>query len=186
MRFLRSKKKSSQPDDILLAEYRLTGNPQVMEVLFDRYSHLAFAVCMKYLKDEEDSKDAVLHIFERMHSDLLRYEVQRFSHWLYVLTRNYCLKQLKAKTPTSGLESIPAEEPGDDEPMLDAEMLRKLDDALSALNEGQRLCIRLFYLEERTYQEIASTTGYDIKLVKSHIQNGKRNLRNFLTRHGNA
>jgi RNA polymerase sigma-70 factor (ECF subfamily) len=182
MRFLRSKKTSAQSDEALLEEYRRTGERSVMETLFDRYCHLAFAVCMKYLKNEEDSKDAVLHIFERMHADLAKYRVERFSHWLYVLTRNYCLKELKSRKPLAAVEELPdtvEEAPEND---FTPELLGRLGEALSSLNEGQRVCIRLFYLEEKTYQEIAGQTGYDLKQVKSYIQNGKRNLRKYLTR----
>src|SRR5436190_20772702 len=131
MRFLRSKKKSALSDDELLEEYRRTGERSIIETLFDRYCHLALAVCMKYLKNEEDSKDAVLDIFERMHTDLARYHVKQFSHWLYVLTRNYCLKVLKSRKAVVPAEDLPetgvTDDAADD---LTPERLATLDTAL--------------------------------------------------------
>ena len=55
-----------------------------------------------------------------------------------------------------------------------------LTKALSKLSEHQLICIKLFFYEKRSYQEIAEETGYELKKVKSYIQNGKRNLKNFL------
>jgi RNA polymerase sigma-70 factor (ECF subfamily) len=55
-----------------------------------------------------------------------------------------------------------------------------LEKALSNLNDEQRTCIDLFYYKQKTYQEVASITGYDLNKVKSAIQNGKRNLKIFM------
>ena len=51
--------------------------------------------------------------------------------------------------------------------------------ALNSLNDSQKICIDQFYLQKKSYQEIVLHTGYDIKKVKSCIQNGKRNLKLF-------
>ena len=52
-----------------------------------------------------------------------------------------------------------------------------LEKAIEELNEDQRKCIKLFYLKERSYNEIVDETGYSLNEVKSFIQNGKRNLK---------
>jgi RNA polymerase sigma-70 factor (ECF subfamily) len=58
--------------------------------------------------------------------------------------------------------------------------LTAMQEALQQLNHEQQVCVTLFYLEKRSYTEIASETGYSMMQVKSHIQNGKRNLRLLL------
>ena len=60
------------------------------------------------------------------------------------------------------------------------QVLLKLNDAIEQLKSKQKECIELFYLQEKSYIEIAELTGYEIKKVKSYIQNGKRNLKIFL------
>jgi RNA polymerase sigma-70 factor (ECF subfamily) len=60
--------------------------------------------------------------------------------------------------------------------------LDQMSDALLKLNKEQQLCVTLFYLEKKSYQQIASQTGYSMMQVKSHIQNGKRNLKLLLER----
>jgi RNA polymerase sigma-70 factor (ECF subfamily) len=49
--------------------------------------------------------------------------------------------------------------------------------AIASLNEKQRICIEMFYLGNKSYHEIVTVTGFDTNDVKSHIQNGKRNLK---------
>jgi RNA polymerase sigma-70 factor (ECF subfamily) len=60
------------------------------------------------------------------------------------------------------------------------ERLRALPSALDRLAAGQRRCLELFYLEGYSYAEVASRSGFALNEVKSHIQNGKRNLRMLL------
>jgi len=188
MRFLRSKKNLDIPDSELLEAYRHSPQSQIIEILFERYCHLAFAVCMKYFKNEEDSKDAVMHLFARMPEDLRKYRVDHFSHWLYIITKNYCLKELKNRKNFSSLEDAGLADTGSVHPDAEEDFdltplhLQQLDRALAALSKEQMECVKLFYLEERTYKEIADQTGYSLKQVKSFIQNGKRNLRNYLER----
>ena len=59
-------------------------------------------------------------------------------------------------------------------------LIEQLDMALNKLNKEQGNCIKLMYLENKSYREIADITGYSMKEVKSYIQNGKRNLKNYL------
>ena len=59
--------------------------------------------------------------------------------------------------------------------------LEEMNGALMQLKEGQKICVELFYLEEKSYQEIVDQTGYSMLEVKSFIQNGKRNLKIMLS-----
>ena len=52
-----------------------------------------------------------------------------------------------------------------------------LETAIEELYEDQRKCIELFYLKEKSYNDIVDITGYTMNEVKSFIQNGKRNLK---------
>ena len=55
--------------------------------------------------------------------------------------------------------------------------------AVAALSVEQRRCIELFFYQDQSYQQIAEKTGYELKKVKSYIQNGKRNLRIYLEKY---
>jgi RNA polymerase sigma-70 factor (ECF subfamily) len=60
-------------------------------------------------------------------------------------------------------------------------VLQHLKEGMDVLKDEQRTCVELFYLKECSYNEIANVTGFDLNEVKSHIQNGKRNLKNYIT-----
>jgi RNA polymerase sigma factor (sigma-70 family) len=187
MFFRRSHKKSHFTDEELIHQYQLTRDTFYIGELYQRYTHLVYGMCLKYFKEEEDSKDAVMQIFEKLLQVLKTQEVTKFQPWLHVLVRNYCLMELrKRKTrDTTYLDPLAEVNPGilnttqeDNFPL--EEQLQQLENGLYHIPEAQRTCIELFYLQKKCYQEIAAITGYNLNKVKSYIQNGKRNLKIYL------
>lgn len=96
-----------------------------------------------------------------------------------MIAKNHCLMKLRdrqGKVPVE-LTDTPAEET-DREALLQNDVtLDLLEEALEELNAEQQQCVTLFYLEKKSYQEISDREGYSLMQVKSHIQNGKRNLK---------
>jgi RNA polymerase sigma factor (sigma-70 family) len=180
------------PDEELVSLFKETGDNSIVGELYNRYAHLLFGTCMKYLKSESDSKDALMHVFEKLFDSLKTYEIVNFKSWIYSVTKHHCLYLLKKHNEYSFEEKdliwkTPKEfvEFGDDLTLhgrLDnADETKKLNDAIGELKEEQRICIELFYLQEKSYQEVQDITQFSFKEVKSHIQNGKRNLRIMLS-----
>ena len=181
MRFIKSGKESLKTDDELISAFRLSRNPLYIGILFDRYSHLVFAVSMKYLKNEEDCKDIVIQVFEKLHHDLITYEIYHFSSWLHTVTKNHCLRFLSGKKYSIvDSEKIPDHPEVDNDDVFGKEYLPHLDEAIHLLKEEQRICIELFYIQNMSYQKISERTKFTLNEVKSHIQNGKRNLKMIL------
>lgn len=170
-------------DEALLEQYRTTRDTRIHAELFCRYTTLVYGVCRKYLEDPEDAKDAVLQIFEKLLQTLLTEKPEKFRPWLYTVTKNHCLMALR-KTKTIPLEQLP--EPGfmENEDKLNPKetehQMNRLQQAQLQLPPGQQECIRMFFLEEKSYKEITELTGYTLNEVKSHIQNGKRKLKLML------
>ncbi len=177
-------------DEELIRQYKETGEKHFVGVLFKRYSHLVFGVCMKYLKNEEDAEDASMEIFEELFEKLDSHDVEYFNGWIYSVSKNKCLMVLrKKKNVTSKKWNVYDNyyaENVENEPLWHHEedekkgLLKKLEEALINLKTEQQYCIRLMYLENRSYKEISVITGYSLKQVKSYIQNGKRKLKIFL------
>ncbi len=169
-------------DEELILIYRKSGDLKVLARLYDPYMPMVYGVCLKYLKDREESRDAVMQIFERLISLLRTHEVSTFRSWLYVTARNHCLMQLRAakshkfeKFSTIHMETDVAVHL-EDEPEAELNLTR-LERCLEELNLEQKECVRLFYLQQKCYRDIAGITGFDDNKVKSYIQNGKRNLK---------
>jgi len=142
---------------------------------------MLYGVCLKYLKDEEAAKDAVMGIFEELISKVKQHEVKQFRSWVYVLGRNFCLMQIRAGKNREELsldevmESLPFLHP--EENNQKEEALSTLEKCMQKLNEAQRQSVQLFYLEEKCYKEVVELTGYSMNDVKSYLQNGRRNLK---------
>jgi RNA polymerase sigma factor (sigma-70 family) len=163
------------------------NDPNALEILFERYLHLLFLVSLKYLKDEDDSKDAVMEVFEKVIDELKVGKIRNFHDWLYTVTKNHCLMIIRKqkRNITVDIEAIEDKmnfmEFAQSNDLPDSEArAQAIERAMQTLNAGQRRCLQLFYFENKSYKEIADLTGFSIKQVKSHIQNGKRNVKNNL------
>ena len=172
---------------MLIRQYLSSGELYFLGILYERYMHLVYGLSLKYLKDREKSRDAVMQIFEELVHKVRDHEIRNFKNWLYVLTRNHCLMQLRReKAEKERLQNFAAEQkdfmesafllhPEYEESVeKDIEALKK---CIERLKNGQQECIKLFYFEERCYNEIVQLTGHTLKKVKSYIQNGRRNLK---------
>lgn len=177
-------------DAELIQSYKKTGNTIFHAELFERYTHLVFGICMKYMKNEDDSKDEVMLIFEKLLADLHNQEIQNFKNWLYSVAKNHCLMALRKEKRIQKnksayisdhrdefMESFNAMHQINEEKDVSGEKLKK---GLEKLNDDQRTCIDLIYLQNKSYKEVTEITGLDFKKVKSHVQNGKRNLKIYL------
>lgn len=169
-------------DQALLQNYRRTEDTRWLGWLFQRYTMLVFGVCMKYLKQEEDARDCTQQVFEKALQEIAKYEINYFKSWVYQVAKNQCLMKLRAKGHTTSeltenmIEHTEATNHTGDA-MQKEMLLRRMEEAMLTLNAEQRNCIELFYLQQKSYQEISDATGYTLLQVKSHIQNGKRNLK---------
>jgi RNA polymerase sigma-70 factor (ECF subfamily) len=175
-----SKKAGKENDDVLLRHYRETGDLSVLAELFEAHSSMVYYVSYRYLQDSEQSRDAVMEIFEVLINKVNRQEIREFGKWLYVLTRNHCLMQLRSEKKMQFVSIDDTMEfDGDLHPdTQDKEKkLTALEMCMEKLPPPQRRSIGLFFLDEKCYKEVSELTGYTMNEVKSHIQNGKRNLR---------
>lgn len=180
------KKYREDSDKDLIEKFRASGDLEQLATLYERYMHLVYGVCMKYFHDREAAKDGVTSIFEKLISELPRHEIENFKSWLYVLTKNYCLMQIRSqKSETKRMQDYQSDQeifveseqemhPIDEEEQT---LNKVLQDCIDQLNGEQQQCIKLFYFENKSYRDISDQLSLEEKKVKSFIQNGKRNLK---------
>ncbi len=200
-----SKDLAQRSDESLIESYRSSGDQELVGELYRRYHHLVYGTCLKVLKDPAESSDLVIHIFEKILVKLAQVEVHNFNSWLYSLSQNECVNYLRqqqrrrqheqvhwetqqAQTPNEvylteeallELEdhiAVVAEPEVNEEEEKEAEVKR----ALKKLPAEQRLCITLFFYQNKSYEQIAKKTSFSLAQVKSFLQNGKRNLKKLL------
>lgn len=169
-------------DEDLVRSYQATGEQSELAVLYTRYTELVMGVCLKYLKDREQAKDAVMNIYQELVNKLQAHAVTNFKSWLYSVVKNHCLMELRKQKRTRVVE-LPSELMQQEDftrldDILDKEKeFQKLHGCIAALNTEQRRAIELFYLEGKCYNEIVETTGLEWNKVRSLVQNGRRNLK---------
>lgn len=169
-------------DAKLLQNFYNDHDNKWLGILLPRYTLLLLGVCMKHLKNEEDAKDCVQQIFLKVIGELHKYKVEYFKSWLYMIAKNHCLMKLRGNKK-SNLElkeqSIPAQDSHSDKSdLIETDKLYEMmETGMQQLNEEQQTCLKLFYLQKKSYSEISEITGYTVMQVKSHLQNGKRKLK---------
>lgn len=193
MFFLRSSKKRQQlTDQELISRYKNTGDSALVGELFERYAVQIYGICKKYMKEEEECRDASMEVFEYLLKELLKYEVHNFKAWLARATSNFCLMRIRKRRTQEGREeefkkneAAVVETSADQHLHNEAEEkeleLQKLEAAILELKDEQKTCVELFFLQGKSYDEVSELTGFTYKQVKSFIQNGKRNLKVRLT-----
>ncbi|OEK05638.1 hypothetical protein BFP71_17015 [Roseivirga misakiensis] len=171
-------------DSELIDLYKKNENKKLIGVLFKRYMTLVYGISLKYLKERSTAQDLTMQVFEKLLSSLKTQEIGNFKSWLYVLTKNECLMHLRKHKRLNGqvqslidddfMEiSIPVHH---EEETLEKD-IGQLDYCIERLKNEQQHCIKLFYIEKKCYQEVCDITGFEMKKVKSYLQNGRRNLK---------
>ncbi len=185
---------TEKSDDQLVQLYQQGGDLEVLGVLYERYVELVYGVCLKYFKEKTKAEDGVIAIFEILVEKVRTQEIRQFRPWLHVVAKNHCLMQLRKKDRTVSFDDMlpttqaaVVQSAGVLHPVdafeEDGEQLA-LKKCIEGLPPQQKHCVEQFYFEEKSYKEIADLTGDDLGLVRSYIQNGRRNLRICMEKSG--
>ena len=182
------KENEQYTDESLLKTYQANGNQDDLALLYMRYTDLVYGTALKYLKEREAAKDAVMNIYQELVVKLRTHAVDNFRSWLYVVTKNHCLMQLRKENKAVIIEFqsdiMQSEDFSHLDNILDKEKeFKKLELCIGRLNTDQRNIIELFYLQSKCYNEIVAVTGKDWNTIRSMIQNGRRNLKKCMDKH---
>ncbi|HPS26379.1 MAG TPA: sigma-70 family RNA polymerase sigma factor [Bacteroidales bacterium] len=177
-------------DQELIDLFLKTGETESIGELFERYAHLVYGIALKYFDREDDRREAVMQVFEKLYVVLKEHKIDNFKCWLYSVAKNHCLMILRKENTVSFNDQVQLKIFQQDFMDFDGNFSlnhaedeiidKKLPDAIKKLSDEQRICIELFYLHEKSYKEVAETTQFSMNQVKSFIQNGKRNLKLML------
>ncbi len=182
--------KYNQHTDLeLITEYKQSQNQTVLAALYTRYADLVYGVCLKYFKDPEMAKDAGIDIYEELVTKVVRHEIENFRGWLHVLSKNHCLMKLRSSKKHINVEFsenfMQSEEMWHLNGVIKKEEdLTQLENCIKTLTEEQKKAVTLFYIQEKSYNEITALTGQPWNEIRSQIQNGRRNLKICMEKSG--
>ena len=166
-------------DEQLIDVYREKQWSACIDELYRRYGHLVYGVQLKYTKQTMDAEDLTMECFAKLPVLLLQHDIAFFKGWLFAVARNLALTFLR-KSKAGITDQLDEQKQSQfiEEDAIDIEReLSLLEWALPQLKEHQKICIELFYIEQKSYEQIMAQTSYTFNEVKSYIQNGKRKLK---------
>jgi RNA polymerase sigma-70 factor (ECF subfamily) len=149
----------------------------------------------RMVHDLEEAEDLAQNVFVRVFQSASRYEVSaKFSTWLFTIARHLCLNEIRrrGRRPSESLDAEPSdsdqaprqfEDPrvfSPPETCLQGELEDKIQEALDALPEKQRVAIALCRQDELSYDEIAAILGCSVSATKSLIHRGRETLKQRL------
>ncbi len=170
------------------------GSEDAYAVLVERYSDYVFTIAARILGDDEDAYDAAQEAFVRAYRAIGRFRGDaKFSSWLYRIATNRALTHLKRRrkrAPAVDIDAGPHIESAIDvEPtrtrpdqlVIDAEFRTQVRAAVAKLPDQYRTVITLFYLEQKSYKEVADVLGLPMGTLKTHLHRARAMLRNIIS-----
>ena len=178
-------------DEELLAKYIKTNNQHWISQLFGRYVQLIYGVCLRYTPDVREAEDMTMEIYQKVAQKANKHKIGQFRSWVYVLSKNHCLEQIRKMTGKRTDSFDPAFmqlrtefHPIDEQ--IDHQMQESryllVEDCLKQLSSLQQTSIRLFYYQNKSYVEIAQQIEDEVSQVRSYLQNGRRNIKKCVER----
>jgi len=176
----------SKYSDSELLDMVRKNNRRAEGEIFKRYSILVMGLCLKYMKNYEKAEDMMMSVFEKLPAKIEKHEIGNLKNWLYSVVRNECLMSLRKKNINGGeIDHALLSEKDDSLNTLKMALLRDkkltlLEEALPKLKPSQQQALTYFYLDRKSYDQVAIIMKQPVKKIKSLIQNGKRNLKLIL------
>jgi len=144
---------------------------EAFELLLARYQNKVFRLAYSILGNAALAEETAQDIFVRVWKALPVYNGQAsVSTWLYAISRNACLsaRRKHAARRESPLEETAEPRSSDHVMQVDVPAL------LARLPEVYRRVLTLFYLEEKSYLEVAQMLDLPMGTVKTHLHRAKK------------
>jgi len=184
------------PDSVLMLRVK-RGDMGAFEELVDKYKQPVVNLMFRMVHDLDEAEDLAQNVFVRVYRSASRYEVSaKFSTWLFTIARRLCLNEIRrrGRHPAESLDTSGVEIEGErqvrqyedvkafspPEAFLQGELEEKIQQALAALPEKQRLAIAMCRQEELSYEEIAEALGCSVSATKSLIHRAREALKEKL------
>lgn len=152
--------------------------------LLERYKEKVFRLAYSIMHNETQAEDVTQDVLVKIWKGLPGYHGgASLSTWIYTITRNTSLTELKRRDrhPTVSLQEpeleaasgwIASLQSTDPEPGTNMDM----ESLMAKLPENYRRVLTLFYLEQKSYEEVAQMLGIPLGTVKTLLFRAKKTL----------
>src|SRR5579871_6876709 len=174
------------------------GDDTAFAELVDKYKQPVMNLAYRFLRDATEAEDLAQNVFLQAYKSASRYQARaRLSTWLFTITRNLCLNEIRRRTrhPADSIEAQSTVQGAEEQParqfedsktalptdaILNRELEQKVAQALATLPEVQRTAIVLCQRDEMSYDDIAQVLGCSVSATKSLIHRGRETLKQIL------
>jgi RNA polymerase sigma-70 factor (ECF subfamily) len=171
------------------------GDEYAFQILVERHQAAQLNLIYRFIGDPTNSQDLAQEVFLRVWQAARSYKPEaKFTTWLYRITANFCLNELKSsrrkkwlrffsahtEDQTVGAENFPDGSPSPEDLLLTRERSRQITSALQSLPENQRMALILKKYDDLSYEEIARILGCSVSAVESLLVRAKKNLQEKL------
>ena len=159
----------------------LNGDVQAYRHLIDRHTGIAYSTAFAVTRNHEDAEEIVQDAFLKAFSSLGSFQGRsKFSTWLFRIVYHRALNHIeKSKPYKTGMDLDFIAEKEDSLITQDREKLIHKDQglyigkALEKLSAPDRLALSLYYLDEKSQQEISVLTGWSLAATKLRIHRAR-------------
>jgi len=176
-------------NELTIIQQVIQGDIAAFSKLVDAYKQPAIALAYNVVLRKEDAEDIVQDAFIKAYLALKSFKGDsRFSTWFYRIVLNTALNKRKLKKPdTVTSEDQLSEEPENNIQSVlyrfnNKEQKKYIQHAMLGLNEGERVCITLFYLNELSVDEINELTDFTSSNIKVLLHRARKHLYDELHR----
>lgn len=176
-------------DDTELIRDSQNGDLDSFNELVRRYQKMAYNLAFRMLGDAQSADDATQDAFISAWKNIHRFRGGSFKAWVLQITANACRDQLRRikRRPAIPLESLPYDPPAVSAESPEDYAIRKemevyVQKGLETLPAEQRMAVILCDVQGLTYEEVAKVMGCSMGTVKSRINRGRTQLRDYLAR----
>ena len=175
----------SGPDDngeeLALLARVATGEPEAFRGLVDRHLPTVLAIARRMLRDDAEAEDVAQETMLRLWRNAAGLELgpHGVRPWLRRVASNLCIDRVRARRNTTVVEEVPEESapPSQVRHIAERELGARVDAALQALPERQRLAITLFHYEGMSQIEVGEVLGISDEAVESLLARARRTLK---------
>lgn len=175
---------TQQQEQEIIAKVR-QGDTRAYSILVDQYQNILFSLALRILKNREEAEEMAQEAFIKAFRSLESFKGNsRFSTWLYAITYNSCLSQLRKNQPFRGMNNgmEPEVEVWEEQENRENEEQRSrcLEASLKKLPEEDYLLVMLHYYDNQRIDEISRITGLGESNVKVRLHRARKKLETMM------
>jgi len=172
-------------DDIFYIEKVISGEANYFSYIVEKYQNIVFSIALKVLKNREDAEEMAQESFIKAYKSLHTFKGNaKFSTWLYRITYNNCISQVrKKKLNTVSSDEVQISDEVDEinlDGIPEENRAKYIKRALEKLPEDEYTLILLYYFEDQSIEEISKVTELSASNAKVKLHRARKKLYTIL------